>query len=303
MDRETTALTELSDALAAAVERAGASIVTVNARRRISASGVVWSADGVIVTCDHVIERDENITVTLADGRELPATIAGRDPGTDIAVLKVQATGLTPVVRAADGSAKTGHIVLATGRPSSGGPMASLGVISAVGGSWRTFRGHAVDGYLRTDASFFPGFSGGPLVDAAGAVVGIISSRLGRGAGLVLPVAVVAKVADQLSRQGKLRRGYLGISSQVVRLPGALSQQLSGQEHGLLVVQVEPGSPAESGGLILGDILVAIGGSALNATDDLQASLGAERVGQATAITVLRGGEKRDLQVTIGERA
>jgi S1-C subfamily serine protease len=302
MSESTSALADLSDALAAAVEKAGASTVLVNARRRFPASGIIWSADGVIVTSDHVIERDDDITITLADGRELKATIAGRDPGSDIAVLRVQATGLTAAERSPDGAAHVGNIVLAVGRPTNEGPMASFGVIGAIGGPWRTFRGTQVDGYMRTDTTFYPGFSGGPLVDAHGRIAGMNSSRLGRGAGMTIPIAAVAKVVGDLLKGGRVRRAYLGLSSQTARLPQPMAAQLGGQETGLLVVMVEPGSPAEAGGLFIGDILVKLAGSKVEDTDALQALLGADRVDQPTPVTVFRGGELKELTVTIGER-
>lgn len=293
-------LAQLSDALAAAVERAAASTVLVNARRRVPASGIVW-ADGVVVTADHVVEREDEITVGLPDGREVSATLAGRDPGSDLAVLRLTGSGGVAAERAPEGSARVGHLVLALGRPAPGGPMASLGVISAVGGPWRTFRGGQVDGYIRSDVTFYPGFSGGPLVDTSGRVVGINSSRLGRGAGLTVPAAAGGKVIETLLRQGRIRRGYLGIGSQPVRLPAAL-QARAGQETGLLVVTVEPGSPADRGGLLIGDIVVQMAGAAVRDTEELQAQLGPDRVGQATPIIVLRGGVPRELMVTVGER-
>ena len=302
MPATTTALSDLSDALAAAVEKAGASTVLVNARRRFPASGIIWSADGVIVTSDHVIERDDDITVTLADGRELNATIAGRDPGSDIAVLKVEASGLTPAERSAEGAAHVGNIVLALGRPTTDGPMASFGVIGSLGGPWRTFRGTQVDGYIRSDTTFYPGFSGGPLVDAQGRVAGMNSSRLGRGAGMTIPSASVEKVVADLLKGGRVRRAYLGISSQTARLPQSMASKLDGQDTGLLVVQVEPGSPAEAAGFFIGDILVKLAGSKVEDTDSLQSLLSADRVDHATPVTVFRGGELKDLSVTIGER-
>lgn len=295
-----TALTDLSDALAAAVERAGASTVTVNARRRIPASGVVW-APGVVVTADHVIEREDDITVAGADGNEIKATLAGRDPGSDIAVLRVEGGSLT-VAEQGPGPG-VGSIVLAVGRPGADGPMASMGVVSAVGGPWRTGRGSQVDGYLRADVTLYPGFSGGPLVDASGRVAGITSSRLGRGAGLTIPAAAVQKVVDQLLTGGRVKRAYLGIGSQQVRLPAPLAQAAGGQETGLLIVSVEQGSAAEQGGLLIGDILVAFAGSPVKDTDGLQGVLTAERVGQASPVDVLRGGERRTITVTVGERA
>ena len=294
-------LADFSDALAAAVERAGTSTVLVNARRRFPASGIAWSADTVL-TCDHVVEREDDITVVTASGQELKASIAGRDPGSDLALLRVSGGSLTPATHAPEGSARAGNIVLALGRPSEGGPMASFGVIAALGGPWRTFRGTQVDGFIRTDTTFFPGFSGGPLIDAQGRVVGVNSSRLGRGSGLTVPVAAAAKVASDLLSTGRVRRAYLGISSQTVRLPEALAARLGGQETGLLVVSVEPQSPADVAGMGIGDILVKFAGTPVADTDALQSLLGSERVGQLATLTVLRGGEPRELTLTIGER-
>ena len=302
MSNETSVLAQVSDGLAAAVEIAAASTVVVNARRRFPASGLVWSADGVIITSDHVIERDE-VEVFLPDGSKHSATIVGRDPGSDVAVLKIAASGLTPAVRAPQGSAKIGSIVLAVGRPSNEGPMASLGVVGSIGGPWRTFRGTEVEGYLRSDTTFYPGFSGGPLIDAQGRVVGMNSSRLGRGAGLTIPVAAVERIAADLLKGGKVRRAYLGISSQTAKLPAALSALAGGRETGLLIVSVESQSPADAAGMLIGDILVEFGGQPTPDTDALQSQLGPSRIGQATPASVLRGGELKTVTVNVGERS
>ncbi len=301
-EQELDALAQLSDGLADAAEAGGRSTVLVNARRRLPASGVIWSDDGVVVTADHVLERDEEITVGLPDGSEVEATLAGRDPGSDLAVLRVAASGLTAATLAPDGETKVGHLVLALGRPVSGGVQASFGVVSAVGGRWRTFRGGQVEGYLRPDVTFYPGFSGGPLVDARGRVAGVNSSGLRRGAGLTIPSGAVSTIAQTLLDDGRIRRGYLGVASQPARLPTALAAGLDGQETGLLIINVEAGSPAEAGGLMLGDILVRLADTRLEDHTDLQGALGAERVGQPLKLTVLRGGEPRELTVTVGER-
>jgi S1-C subfamily serine protease len=181
--------------------------------------------------------------------------------------------------------------------------MASLGVVGAVGGPWRTFRGTEVEGYLRTDTTFYPGFSGGPLTDAQGRVVGMNSSRLGRGAGLTIPVAALERIVTDLLAGGKVRRAYLGISSQVAKLPSALSALVGGRETGLLIVSVEQDSPADSGGVLIGDILVELAGQPIADTDALQEQLGPSRIGQATPASVLRGGELKTLTLTVGERS
>ncbi len=294
----TNPLVQLSDGLADAVARAGESTVRVSARRRFPASGIAWSAD-IVVTADHVIEDEDNIRIGLPNGNETTATLAGRDPGTDLAVLRVAGGGLTPIERA--DPVRPGHLVLAVGRPSSE-PMASFGVVSAVGGPWRSFRGVQVEGYIRSDTTFFPGFSGGPLVTADGRVAGINSSRLWRGSGLTLPIAAIEPIVEALLSGGRLRRGYLGIGSQAIRLPESLAAKAGGQETGLLIVGVEPGSPADKAGVLVGDILVRMADTATTDTDDLQGLLGPQSVGKPTPATILRGGEPVTLTITVGER-
>jgi S1-C subfamily serine protease len=293
-------LAGLSDDLARAVERAGASVVRVDARRRQAASGVVWAADGLILTADHVLERDEDLTVGLPDGRSVGTRIVGRDPGTDLALLRAEAQGLSPVQQGP--APKVGHLALVVARPGSG-LETSIGAVSALVGPARTRRGGRLEGIIRTDATFYPGFSGGPLVDTGGRMIGLATSYFGQGAGMAIPLETVGRVTAALLSHGRVRRGFLGLSSQPVGLPEALRTRLGlGQESGLLVVGVEPGGPAESGGLLIGDVLIALGGEPVRDTDDLRGLLGAKRVGQATPVRVIRGGEPRELTVTIGER-
>ena len=295
-------LGQLSDELANAVETAGKSIVRVNARRRHPASGLIWKADGAIVTADHVVEREEDITVGLADGSEVAAEIVGRDPTTDLAVLRLKgaSTGLEAIQPAE--SFKVGSLVLAVGRPGSS-PSASLGVIASIGQSARTSRGGQLDGFVRTDAVLLPGFSGGALIDVSGRAVGLATSHFGQGSGFAIRMGTVRRVAEQLLQGGRVKRGYLGVSSQPVPLPQPLREKLGvDQETALLLHGVEPNGPADKGGLLMGDILVALGGDAIKDTDDLQWALRSERVGQAVPAKVLRGGEARDVTVTVGER-
>ncbi len=297
-----TVLAALSDELADAVARAGASTARVSARRRLGATGLVWRADGVIVTADHVVEREEEIRVGLPDGREVPARLLGRDPGTDLAALKVDVEGLTPATPSA-GEAKVGHLVLALGRPHDGAPLATLGVVSAVGGAWRTWRGGTLEGVVRSDVTLYPGFSGGPLVDAAGNVIGLNTSLLGRGLTVTIPYQAVDRVIAALVERGKVRRGFLGVATQPVALPGPLRQSLGlSQETGLMIVGVEPDSPAERAGLLLGDVLVAFGGQPTDDIEALQRQLGPESVGAERAARVVRAGQVADVLVTVGER-
>ena len=298
-------LGKLSDELSTIVERAGDGTVTVNARRRMPASGIVWSADGLIVTANHVVERDEDITVGLPDGRQLPATLVGRDQGSDIALLKVDATDLTALPRS-EGEVKIGNLTLAVARPGPSGPMASFGVVSTTGGSWRTRHGATLEGWVRADVAMLPGFSGGPLIDADGRVIGLNTSLFGRGAGngITIPAAAIEKTVEALKAHGKVRRGFLGVGAQAVRLPASQTSALGlTQEQGLLIVSVEPNGPAEQGGLFLGDVIIALNGQPVSEVEELQDRLSGDWVGQSVPIRLLRGGELKDTTVTVGERA
>ncbi len=294
-------LANLSEDLAATVEASGPNVVKVDARDRLAASGIVWSADGVIVTAHHVVERDDDIGVGLPDGRMVAAALVGRDPTTDLAVLRAEAGGLTPPTWSDTDSARVGHLVLAVGRPGHKA-MATLGIISALGEGWRTPAGGQVDRYLQTDVVMYPGFSGGPLVDAKGQVLGLNTSALLRGVSLAVPAVTIRRVVETLLVHGRVRRGYLGVGAQPVRLPATLAQQL-GQEAGLLLVSVEPGGPAEQGGLLLGDTIIALDGRPVVHMDDLLGGLSGERVGVAVPVRVVRGGQVQELTVVIGDRA
>lgn len=301
MSNENNPLTALSDAMVAAVEKAGAATVMVNARRRLPASGIAFAADQIL-TADHVVERDEDIQVVLPDGSQLAASVAGRDPGSDLTLLRLNSAAAAPA-EAASRSAQVGQLVLALGRPSTGGIQASLGVVSAIGGPLRSGRGGLLEQHMRTDAIPYPGFSGGPLVDAAGRVVGINTSGLGRGVSLSIPVSLAWNLAGTLAEHGHVRRGFLGVRSQPVAIPPAQQSALGREQaSGLLLVGVESGSPADKGGLLVGDIIVAIAGQVVTDPDELVASLSGSVVGAPTPLEVLRGGVPATITVTIGER-
>jgi S1-C subfamily serine protease len=286
---------QFSDALAGAVEKAARFIVTVDARHHVPASGLVWSADSEVLTADHIVQRDDKISVTLPDGQTVSATVVGRDPGSDLALLKVEASGLAVPDFA---EVKVGHLVLAVGRPDD--VQASLGNVVAVGGPVHRRRRH-FDAYIQSDVTMYPGFSGGPLVDASGRVVGLNSSALARGASLAIPVPEARAITDSLRQDGRVKRGYLGVGTQPVALAEGVAAQL-GQTTGLMLIGVEKDSPAEKGGLLQGDVLVSLGEHAVTDIDDLQAALGPASVGQKVAIKVVRGGEVKELSVSVGVR-
>jgi len=289
----------LSNQMADAVEHIGPALALVNGRPRQPASGVVYGQD-LVLTADHVLEREDDLTIQTHDKRTLPAQFVGRDLATDLAVLRVADLGLAAAT-ASEETARVGQMVMAVGRTANDGPMASSGVISIIGGPLRTGRGVTLERYIRTDATPYPGFSGGPLIDMQGAVIGILTTGLVNGIALAIPMDIAKNIADTLVKQGYIKRGYLGISSQLVRLPDA---QRAGQtqEHGLLIVKVDENSPAEKGGLMLGDILVALDGHAINDSEDLQILLTGDRVGKAIPVDVIRGNTLQTLQVTVGQR-
>jgi len=288
----------ISNQMADAVARAGAALVQVRGRARGPASGIVYS-DNTVITADHALERDDDLSVVAPDGRELPAQLVGRDAASDLALLRVPDLGVA-AASFVEAPARVGQIILAVGRPGAE-PMASLGIVSAVGGPLRSRRGAVLEQFIQTDAIPYPGFSGGALIDANGAVVGVLTTGLAGGVALGVPAALARRIVDALATGGSVKRGFLGISSQPVEIPAAQRAGLA-QERGLLVVRVEPGSPAEQGGLMLGDVLTAFDGTPLNDTDELQALLGGERVGKAVPMQLLRGGTITTLEVTVGQR-
>lgn len=292
-------LMQFSNDLAGLVENIGQSTVRIEARRRHPATGIVWSADGVIVTAHHVVERDENIQVGLPNGEKVAATLVGRDPSTDIAVLRTQASGLAVPAWADPASLKVGHLVLALGRPGDD-MLSTFGVISALGDAWRTNAGGRVDRYIQPDVAMYPGFSGGPLVTMDGEVAGLNTSATMRDTSLTIPGTTLRRVVESLLTHGKMRRGYLGVSTQPVRLPAALEKQL-GQETGLLIVNVAADSPADKGGLMLGDTIIALDNQPVRQMDDLLGLLGVDTVGVSTPVRVVRGGQVQEVTVTIGQ--
>lgn len=294
-------LNSLSDELAGLVEAAAPSIVRVEARRRLPATGIVWSDDGLIVTAHHVVERRaSDINVGLPDGKTAHAELIGRDPSTDVAVLRADASGLVPAEWGSSEEMKVGNLVLALGRPGED-VLATLGVISASDGSWRTRSGGRLEHFLQTDVLMYPGFSGGPLVGADQHVLGMNTSGLARGISLTITLPTIERVVAALIRDGRIRRGYLGVGVQSVKLPGAVAEQV-GQESGVLVVSVEPGSPAEESGLMLGDTLVTIDGEPVQHVEGLLGLLASIQVGVEVQIQAVRAGQTIDLSATLGER-
>jgi len=296
------ALTDLSNQLALAVERGARSIVAVHARPQLASTGVHWR-DGLVVTTNGTVRRDQDIAVTLPDGKRIGATLQGRDPSTDLAVLRL-AGGSPPVATLGDaGALRPGHLVLALARLDETGPRAAFGAVSVVAGAWRPWGGGEVDRLLQSDINLYPGFGGGPLVDAEGRVLGINSGRLSRPFTTTLPVETVNRVLDQLASRGYVRRGYLGAAMQPVRLQQSLLSRLGiDRDGGLLVSMIESDGPAAAGGLLLGDVIIGIGGKPVAEPEDVLQVLSGDTAGRTLSLELVRGGRLEKVEVLIGER-
>lgn len=294
------ALEALSTDLAGLVESLGPSIVRVEARKRQPATGVVWSANGVIVTTSHVVQRTDSIAIGLADGSSATATLVGRDPSTDLAVLQIEASDLAPISWVETDELAVGNMALALGRPGIT-VQATLGIISGLGTKWRAPGGGEIDRYFQTDVTMYPGFSGGPLATAGGVAAGINSSSLARGVSMTIPTATVQRVTQSLMAYGHMPSGYLGVGIQPVRLPDAIQEKLE-QETGLMLMSIETEGPAEEGKMLQGDILVSIDGTPIRYADELQMLLTGDRVGQELEAKVVRSGKMKSLKVTVGAK-
>jgi serine protease DegQ len=291
----------LSEAFASIVEKNNASVVRVEARRRVPSSGVVWSADGLVITAHHSIEREEEIEVAFADGKTVAAKLVGRDPGSDVAVLRVAAGDLAAPAWSQAETLKVGHLALALARPGRS-VRATMGIVSALGGEWRTPAGGQLDRYLQTDVSLQPGFSGGLLADLAGNALGMNTSGLWRGHSLAIPTVTLRRVVEKLVAHGRIRRAFVGLGSLPVRLPVKVAQTI-GQETALLVIAVQPDGPADQSGVLLGDVLLGVDGRSLGQVDDLLEALTEESIGAELKFRVLRAGEVREVGVKAGTRS
>jgi len=293
---------KLSEEISEAVERAGRSVVAVEAHHRHASSGIIWRPDAV-VTADHALRREAEVAVILEGGKSVTATLAGRDPTTDLAVLKLATPSNLPVAGAAEPEFKVGRFVVAVGRTRRGNLVASSGILSGVMGAWRTWGGGDVDRFVRPDLTMYPGFSGSALIDSSVQVVGLNTTALRRGTCITVPASTLNRVVDELLAKGHIPRPYLGLAMQPVRLPESLRTKLNlSNEAGLLVVHVEPSSPADQAGVTLGDILIAFAGGAPERLFDLQEQLHGKRIGDQVDVSILRGGTRISAVLTVGER-
>ena len=302
LDMTNSILETISSEFAAAAKKAGGSVVAVHARRWMPTSGIEWKK-GVVVTVHHGVQRDD-IKVLLDGGRTVSAKLAGRDPSTDIAVLRIE-EGSSGAPQLGDStSLRLGHLVLALGRTRRGDLVASSGIIGGISGEWRNRRGGQLDQHIRLDLALYPGFSGGPLLNAKGEVVGINTRGLGHGRAVTVPVATVNRIVEELLEKGHIARPYLGIAMQPVEVPENMRSKLPTQTRvGLLVIHVENGAPAEKAGVLLGDVLFEVGGKTVEHVDAIQDSLSTAKIGDVLQVKVIRAGEIKPVSITLGERA
>jgi S1-C subfamily serine protease len=295
-------LTDLSNEIAGIVQGLSPFVVSVRARRHYPSSGFLWSPD-VIVTADHTIQRDEDIGVTFADGKTVGATLVGRDPGSDVAVLKVEAPAPSGAEPGRADTVQPGELALVLGRSADSGVNASLGIVSATSGPWRTWRGGKLDAYIRLDAKLFPQSSGGAVANARGEIIGIATSVLSRVAGLAIPVSTLKRVTDKLLEKGFMPRGYLGVGVQPVYFSEEMQKRLSiSNQGGLMVLTVESNGPADKAGLLIGDIVTGLGDVSIEQAEDLQSYSDSGVIGKSVKIKFIRGGVAKQSMLTVGER-
>jgi S1-C subfamily serine protease len=301
MTESSNPLVAFSDHAAQLVARTAGSIVAVHGGGRRSWSGIHWRS-GIIVTAEEVLERDEGIKMTLPGGRLVEASLAGRDPTTDIAVLRFQPDGLAAAQTADAASLRAGHVVLAVGNHE-GAPVASLGIVAVAGGAWHSLRGGAIDNLIRLDMALSQAAEGGALVDTQGRIAGM--AVLGpRRRVLAIPTSTIERVVDQLLAKGHVFRGYLGAGLQPVRLARpAGDAPASGSGRGILVVSLDPDGPAARAGVLVGDIVTAWNAKPVDRVREVMRLLGPDSVGHAVDLTLLRGGAPTELKVVVGERA
>ncbi len=291
-------LTELSNEMADAVAAAAPSVVQVRGHRR-PASGLVY-ADAVVVTTMRAIGREDGLGVRRHDGALFEAELAGWDPASGLAVLKVPGLGAPPI-RVSTTPARVGHLALALARSWSNAVTASAGVVSVIGGPLPTGRRRSIDEVIRTTAPMHDGFTGGAFVDTTGALLGVTTAMSIRGLSVVIPAAIAWRTAATVLEHGRLKRGYLGIVGQPVAVPA--HQQAGGAvDQALLIVGVTDGSPAAAAGVLVGDVVLALDGHAVASPEELLDLLRGERVGKPAALRVLRGGTATEVTVTVGER-
>jgi S1-C subfamily serine protease len=291
-------LAAFSNQLADAVAAIAPSVVQVQGRRR-PASGLVYATDVVLATA-RALGREDGLHVRTHDGRTVDAELAGWDPATGLVVLRAPGLGLSPVSVAA-APARVGQLAIAVARSWSNAVTASMGVVSVIGGPLPTWHGRRIEQVIRTSAPMHEGFSGGAFADASGALVGVATAAKIRDLGVVIPSAIAWKTAASLLEHGSAKRGFLGISSQPVKLSDAVRGDQD-RAYGLLVSGVVAGSPADRAGVLVGDVVLDFDGTIVQSPVDLLELLHGDRVGRDVPVRITRGGQPIEIRIAVGTR-
>lgn len=302
-----TDLSTFSSGLVELVEQTVSGVVALKAAPYRVVSGIAVGED-LIAVADHSLRREDRVPVQTADGTQASGTILGRDSSVDVALLRVENVKLKQLQASEPKSWKPGALAAVVGLTTDAGPTASLGVLGAVGGARRTWRGGTLDHFLRLDVNLYPSQSGAAVVDAAGKLIGLATPALLRHSAVAVPVATLNRIREELLKEGRIRHGYLGVGLQPVVIPATLREKIGvsnvsvSTEAGLMLLSVEPGSPADKAGLQLGDILVSLDGKPISDVDELQTALRGDAVGRTMRIVLIRGGEMVDAEITVSER-
>jgi S1-C subfamily serine protease len=293
---------QLSGEVSQAIEQAGKSVVAVDGRSGHTSSGIVWRNDSVL-TAAHAIRRDGNISVLLGPGHSVVGRLVGRDRGTDIALLKLDQTiDMQPAGFGNTASLSVGELTVAVARTRRGNIVGSAGIVSGLMGEWQVARTR-IDQFIRPDLTLYPGFSGGPLIDSDGSVLGLNTSGLLRGKPITIPSSTLSRVAEEIASRGHVAQPYVGLVMQPVQISESLRNKAGvNSDAGLLVMHAEPGGPADAAGLCVGDILLEMEGRAFNDLDDVYSELAKKGPGQSVGVSLIRGGQEMQITVQIGER-
>jgi len=293
---------QFSKEISEVVGQGGKSIVAVDGRAEHTSSGIVWRRDSVL-TAAHAIRRETNIGVIFAPGRSVVARLIGRDRGTDIALLKLdQDIEMQPVQFGSTQELAVGEFTVAVARTRRGNIVASAGIISGLMGEWQVARTR-IDQFIRPDLYLYPGFSGGALLDGRGGVLGLNTSGLIRGKPITIPSSTLSRIAEEIAATGHVARPYIGVVMQPVEIPESLQKKAGVNANaGLLVMHVESGGPADQAGVLLGDLLLDMEGQSFSDLEDVYQALGQKRAGQEVQTSLIRGGQRLQLTIRVGDR-
>ncbi len=302
MSTASSELAGLSQSFVDLVAKSASGVVAVKAAPYRVVSGICVR-DEIFAVADHSLRREDRVPVHTADGNHAAATILGRDPGLDLAFLKAEGLRSKALAAADPASLKAGSLAVVVGLTLDVGPSASIGVLGAVGGSRRTWRGGTLDHFYRLDVNLYPSQSGAAVVNHAGELIGLATPALLRHSAIAVPLTTIHRVLDELLKTGRIREGYLGVGMQPIPIPAGLREKTGfNSESGLIVLNVVTGTPADAAGVQLGDILIALDDKPISDVDELQAVLRGDNVDRSLKALFVRGGETLETQLTVSER-